>query len=133
VVLAILRDDLRVALSESIGKKARAVGDIVARLGLDVPVYNHRAEDVLARHRFNTLVIRAVARLEKLLEWFKPHWDAFDRLLVLKGPAWVEERGEARHRGLLHDLSLRKLASYPLPGTESESVLLEMSRKEGVS
>ena len=88
-----------------------------------------RAEDVLTEQRFNTLVVRAVARLKKLLEWFRPHWDAFDRLLVLKGPSWVEERGEARHYGLLHDLALRKLASYPLPGTESESVLLQIRRK----
>ena len=31
----------------------------------------------------------------------------------------------------MHDLSLRKLASYPLPGTESESVLLQIRPKEG--
>jgi 16S rRNA (guanine527-N7)-methyltransferase len=47
-------------------------------------------------------------------------------MLVLKGPAWVEERGEARHHGLLHNLALRKLAEYPLSGTESESVLLQI-------
>jgi len=50
--------------------------------------------------------------------------------VVLKGPSWVEERGEARHFGLLHDLALRKLTSYPLPGTESESVLLQICPKE---
>ena len=55
---------------------------------------------------------------------------AFDRLLILKGPSWVEERGEARHYGLLHDLALRKLITYPLPGTESESVLLQIARKQ---
>jgi 16S rRNA (guanine527-N7)-methyltransferase len=51
-------------------------------------------------------------------------------MLVLKGPAWVEERGEARHVGLLHDVQLRKLAEYPMPGTESQSVLLELRHKE---
>jgi 16S rRNA (guanine527-N7)-methyltransferase len=129
LVLAIVRDDLKMSLSESVGKKAKAVADIAERLGLATPVFHARAEDVLGRQRFNTLVIRAVARLKKLLEWFRPHWDSFDRLLVLKGPAWVEERGEARHFGLMHDLALRKLDSYPLPGTESESVLLQISRK----
>ena len=111
VVLAIVRDDLRISLCESVGKKARVVADIVERLGLQTPVLHARAEDVLAHQRFNTLVIRAVARLKKLLEWFRPHWKSFDRLLVLKGPSWVEERGEARHYGLLHDLALRKLTS----------------------
>ena len=129
VVLAILRDDLQVALCESVGKKARAVADIVARLGLAVPAHHARAEDLLAAAHFQTLVIRAVARLKKLLEWFQPHWNAFDRLLVLKGPSWVEERGEARHFGLMHELQLRKLTSYPLPGTASESVLLQIAPK----
>jgi len=130
VVLAIVRSDLELALCESVGKKARVVADIVDRLGLKTPVVHARAEDLLVDHRYNTLVIRAVARLKKLLEWFRPHWKAFDRLLVLKGPSWIAERGEARHYGLLHDLALRKLTSYPLPGTESESVLLQICPKE---
>jgi 16S rRNA (guanine527-N7)-methyltransferase len=129
VVLALLRDDLNVSLCESVAKKARAVTDIVARLGLAVPVHHARAEELLAEGRYQTLVIRAVARLKKLIEWFNPHWDSFERILVLKGPSWVDERGEARHYGLLHDLSLRKLATYPLPGTDSESVLLQISRR----
>jgi 16S rRNA (guanine527-N7)-methyltransferase len=130
VVLAVLREDLQISLSESIGKKARVLADIVTRLGLQTPVLNARAEDVLAHERFDTLIVRAVARLKKLLEWFKPHWKAFDRLLVLKGPSWVEERGEARHYGLFRNLELRKLAAYPLPGTESESVLLQIGRRQ---
>ena len=130
VVLAILRDDLQVSLSDSVAKKARVLADIVGRLELATPVLHARAEDLLAGQRFNTLVVRAVARLKKLLEWFRPHWSAFDRLLVLKGPTWVEERGEARHYGLLHDLELRKLASHPLPGTSSESVLLQIRPKD---
>ena len=130
VVLAIVRGDLDVSLCESVGKKARAVADIVQRLGLEVPVVHGRAEDALADQRYDTLVIRAVARLRKLLDWFKPHWDAFDRMLVIKGPSWVEERGEARRHGLLRRLALRKLSSYPLPGSDSESVLLQICPKE---
>jgi 16S rRNA (guanine527-N7)-methyltransferase len=130
VVLAIVRNDLKISLAESVGKKAKAVADIVERLGLSTPVFPARVEDVLPQQRFDTLVVRAVARLRKLLEWLRPHWDSFDRLLVLKGPAWLDERGEARHHGLMHDLSLRKLTSYPLPGTASESVLLQIRRRE---
>ena len=129
VVLAIVRGDLEVSLCESVGKKARAVRDMVEQLGLEVPVHHARAEEVLAQRRYDTLVIRAVARLRKLLDWLKPHWEAFDRLLVLKGPSWVEERGEARHYGLLRDLALRKLSSYPIAGTDSQSVLLQISPK----
>ena len=128
VVLAIVRPDLKVTLSESVGKKARALEDIVARLGLPIVVFHGRAEDLLARERFDTLVIRAVARLHKLLGWFKPHVDRFDRLLILKGPSWVEERGEARHLGSLKGLALRKLDAYATPDTGAQSVLLQVRR-----
>jgi len=130
VILAILRPDLRMMLSEPVGKKARAVADMVQRLGLPIPVVQSRAEDLLGPAQFNTLVARAVGRLREVLRWFKPHWEHFDRLLVIKGPAWVQERGEARHYGLMRDLALRKVASYPLPGTSSESVVLQICPKE---
>jgi 16S rRNA (guanine527-N7)-methyltransferase len=129
VVLAIVRPDLQLALVESVAKKAKALGDIVKRLGLDVPVFHARAEQLLTEQDFNTLTVRAVAPLRKLLKWFAPHWSRFDRLLILKGPAWVEERGEARHLGLLKNLTLRKLRTYPLPGTDSESVLLQIQQR----
>lgn len=129
VVLAILRPDLDVSLCDSVGKKARAVADIVAQLGLCIPVHAENVQLVLERWRGDTLVARAVARLHKILTWLKPHWGSFNRLLVLKGPAWIEERGEARHRGTLKGLCLRKLATSPLAGTESESVLLQITRR----
>jgi 16S rRNA (guanine527-N7)-methyltransferase len=127
VVLAIVRPDLKVTLSDSIGKKAKVLEDIVQRLSLKTPVFHGPAQEALQKFHFDTLTVRAVAPLKKLLDWFKTHWNAFDRLLVLKGPAWVEERGEARHFGLMKNLALRKLKSYPLPGTESESVLLSIT------
>ena len=52
----------------------------------------------------------------------------FDRLLLVKGPSWVEERGEARHHNLLHNLELRKAATYQTPRTGAESVILKIWR-----
>ncbi|MGA2797497.1 MAG: 16S rRNA (guanine(527)-N(7))-methyltransferase RsmG [Thermoguttaceae bacterium] len=128
VVLAIVRPDLKVSLADSVGKKAKVLSDIVQRLDLKVPVHNARAEELLKHETYNTLVVRAVAPMRKLLRWFQPHWKSFDRLLVLKGPAWVEERGEARHLGLLKNLAMRKLKTYPLPGTQSKSILLMINK-----
>jgi 16S rRNA (guanine527-N7)-methyltransferase len=128
VVLAILRPDLSVSLAESTQKKARAVEDIVKELGLKTPVFATRAEEVLSISTFNTLVARALAPLHKILFWLAPHWDAFDRLLLVKGPGWVEERGEARHRGVLKGIELRKAATYTSPGTGAESTLLSIQR-----
>jgi len=127
VVLAIVRPDLRVEMCESIGKKARAVADMVARLRLAAPVHHARAEAVLAESRFDSLVVRAVAPLKTLLEWFRPYWPKIGRLLVLKGPSWVEERGEARHYGLFRSLALRKIHEYANPATQALSVLLSIT------
>jgi 16S rRNA (guanine527-N7)-methyltransferase len=130
VILSILRPDLEVTLCESMAKKARAVESIVKQAGLDVPVRHARAEELLTDQSYDTLVVRAVAPLSKLLRWFSPHWDAFNRLLIIKGPAWVDERHEAREAGLLRKLDLRKIAEYPLPGTKSNSVILSVRPKD---
>jgi 16S rRNA (guanine527-N7)-methyltransferase len=131
IVLAIIRPDLNVTLCDSMTKKTKVLSDIVEKLGIKATVFNVRAEDLLCEARFQTVVIRAVAKLAKMLQWFKPHWDSsMERMLVLKGPSWVEERGEARHFGLLTNLALRKLKSYPFPGTKSESVLLQICAKD---
>ena len=129
VILTILRPDLTVALSESTQKKARALEAIVGDLGLNTPVYATRAEDVLEISTFDSLVARGLASLPKVLTWLRPHWDAFDELLLIKGPKWVEERNDARHQGLLRGLELRKAASYQTPGTGAESVILKIWRR----
>jgi 16S rRNA (guanine527-N7)-methyltransferase len=130
IVLAILRPDVSVSLCDSVGKKARVAAQIVQDLGLKIPVHALRVQDLLEDQFYDTLLVRAVAPLPKLLTWAKDRWGAFRRILVLKGPAWIEERREAREKGLMKELQLRKLASYPLPGTPSESVLLEIRPKE---
>lgn len=128
IVVAILRPDVQVSLCDSVGKKAKVLDDIVERMKLPIPVHAMRVQAVLEDYRYSSLVARAVGALEKLCEWLKNDWHNFDRLLALKGPKWVEERGAARHRGLLKGIELRRLVSYPMPGTESESVILQLRR-----
>ena len=129
-LLAIIRPDLKVTLSDSVAKKARAVQAIVEESGLTVSVRHAPAQDLLNTEEFDTLVVRAVGPMAKLLTWFNPHWDSFRRLLLIKGPSWVEERAAARERRLLAGLRLSKLDSYPLAGTDSESVILEIRPRD---
>jgi 16S rRNA (guanine527-N7)-methyltransferase len=129
VVLAILRPDLAVSVCESTQKKARAVEAMIVELGLAIPVFAARAEEVLEVKTYDTLVARALASLRKVLPWLAPYWGAFDRLLMVKGPAWVEERREARQHGLLRKLELRKAATYRTPQTGAENVILSITQK----
>lgn len=130
LILAICRPDLRVMVCESTQKKARVVQAMVEELQLPVEVFACRAEEVLELRTFDTLVARAVASLAKILYWVEPHWEAFDRLLLIKGQRWPEERGEARHRGLLKQRRLRKAATYLTPRTDAESVILSIEPEE---
>jgi 16S rRNA (guanine527-N7)-methyltransferase len=130
IPMAILRSDLTVNLCESTQKKARAVEAMVGELGLPISVFATRAEEVLQVSTFDTLVARGLASLSKILTWFAPHWDAFDRLLLIKGPSWAEERADARHLGLLRGLELRKDASYNSRQTGAESTILSIRRSE---
>jgi 16S rRNA (guanine527-N7)-methyltransferase len=79
--------------------------------------------------RFDTLVIRAVAPLEKLLRWFEPLAGSYGRMLVVKGPRWEDEKAEARHRGLAKRVLVRRIASWPIRGSDNESVLLEIRQR----
>ena len=88
-----------------------------------------KAEDLLKVHRFHTLTIRAVGKIAKLLPTFAPLWHAFDRILMIKGPNWPAERGEARHYNLLNNVALRKIDEYENPGAEHNSVILQFCRK----
>jgi 16S rRNA (guanine527-N7)-methyltransferase len=114
IPLAILRPDVEVSLAESVAKRANALAEIVAELDLPVPVYAARGEDLFEDFRFSTVVCRAVGSISKLCRWMAPHWINVDRMLLIKGPKWMEERGEARHQGLMQDLQLRRVAAYPL-------------------
>ncbi len=141
VLLAILRPDLRVELCDSVSKRARAVREIVAEVGLTIPVHEGAAQPLVAAAaeagerggrpgRFDVLVVRAVAPLLKLLTWFEPLCDAYGRMLVVKGPRWEEEKGEARHRGFVKKVGVRRIAAWPIRGSDNESVLLEIKRRE---
>jgi 16S rRNA (guanine527-N7)-methyltransferase len=136
LLLALLRDDLKVELSECIGKKSQALRDMVRKLRLPVTVHATHLERALERPRvhYDAIAARAIGPLWKMLRTLRPYWTVFDELLTIKGPRWVEERAEARHRGLLKDLELRKAAQYRSPGEEGrESFILRIRREEGGS
>ncbi|TWT47635.1 16S rRNA (guanine(527)-N(7))-methyltransferase RsmG [Botrimarina hoheduenensis] len=127
VPLAILRSDLKIILCESVTKKANALQAILAESGLKIPVYAARLETVLETERFDTLIARAVAPLWKFMFWLRPHAARYERLVLIKGPGWVEERGEARHRGYAKGFDLRKLAEYPTPRSTAISTVLSLT------
>ncbi|WP_202921035.1 16S rRNA (guanine(527)-N(7))-methyltransferase RsmG [Anatilimnocola aggregata] len=131
ITLAIMRPDLEITLSETTGKKARVLEDMVKQLKLPVTVFACRTESILDDTRYDALTARAVGPLWQLLTWFRPHWSLIGRLLLIKGPKWTEEQAEAKRRGLLRELELKVGAQYPMPGTDSDSVILKVWHQGG--
>ena len=131
LIVSILRPDVIVELCEATGKKAEALGEIAGALGLDVPVWYSKAEDLVKQRHFHTLTVRAVDKMRKLLQMFSNTWHCYNRILMIKGPRWPEERGEARHYNLINALALRKIDEYSVQsGNESfNSVILQVCRK----
>ena len=129
ILLGILRPDVSISLVECVAKKAKVLADIIHELQLPIPVYCALGQDILGNWQFHTLTFRAVASMKKILEWFKPSWPHFDRMLLVKGPRWLEERGEARHYSLFHGLALRKLKEYATPGSDDGKLAVEDGEK----
>ena len=112
-------------------EKSPAVEAMVGELGLDSSRLRHAggggAGDQHVRHAGRSGPGSAAKGADVP---GSPHWDAFDQLLLIKGPSWVEERGEARHQGLMRGLELRKAATYQTPQTGAESVILKIRRSD---
>ncbi|MFA9443889.1 16S rRNA (guanine(527)-N(7))-methyltransferase RsmG [Egicoccus sp. AB-alg6-2] len=98
VVVAIVRQDLRVALLDSTTKKVEFLRGVVAELELDVEVHHGRAEDLgggALRATFDLVTARAVAPLERLVPWAFPFLRAGGQLHAIKGERWAQELREA--------------------------------------
>ena len=127
LLLAILRPDPgRVVLSEFVGKKADCLQQMIDELGLSIEVVTERAENILIASQFDIVTARAVGPLKKMLPWFEKCWGQYKRMLLIKGPKWVEEKATAEELGLLDGLSIQCIHSYPMPGRDNQSVILEL-------
>jgi 16S rRNA (guanine527-N7)-methyltransferase len=108
IPLAIMLPDTQFLLTDSVGKKIRAVAEMAAGLGLTNVVTVHgRVEDDVVLDRYagkaDLVTARAVTRLEALVRWSRPLLSARGerRLIVWKGGDLKEEITEARRNPVL--------------------------------
>ncbi|MCL4115205.1 UNVERIFIED_CONTAM: hypothetical protein GTU68_041578 [Idotea baltica] len=130
ILLAILRsgdpEPGKVVLSEFVTKKSACLQAMVDELEVNVEVVVERAENILISSQFDVVTARAVGPLKKMLPWFEDCWGQFKRMLLIKGPKWTEEKAVAEELGLIEGLSVECIHSYPMPGRDNESVILEL-------
>lgn len=92
LVLAIARPDLRMTLIEPLLRRTTFLEEAVDRLGLDnVEVVRGRADQLHGERRFDVVTSRAVAPLERLLEWSMPLVAPTGALVAMKGSSVEDE------------------------------------------
>jgi 16S rRNA (guanine527-N7)-methyltransferase len=129
MVLAILRPDLEMTLSESVGKKCVALEAIAKEIKLDAEIYNSRAEKLLEDFSYDFTTVRAVGPIHKICIWLDEVWSSAGKILAIKGPNWKNERNEAAEKGLLKKIDIEVVAEYPSPGADWNSFILQISAK----
>lgn len=100
LVVAIARPDVRMTLVEPLLRRTTFLDEVVAELGLEhVTVLRGRAEDLHGSQTFDVVTSRAVAPLERLLEWSMPLVSPRGALVAMKGQS-IHEEIEAATRSL---------------------------------
>jgi 16S rRNA (guanine527-N7)-methyltransferase len=97
LVVAIARPDLRVTLVEPLLRRTTFLAEVVEELGLtEVEVVRGRAEDLHGARTFDVVTSRAVAPLERLLQWSMPLVAPTGALVAMKGSSVTDEIAAAR-------------------------------------
>ena len=91
IPLALARPDLAVTLVEPLLRRATFLQEVVGDLGLGIEVVRSRGEDLHGLRSFGVVTSRAVAPLERLLQWSAPLAEPGGLVLALKGTTAAEE------------------------------------------
>lgn len=123
IPLAILRPDLHIILLEPLLRRSSFLRLAVAELGLAdrVTVIRERAEQ--HHERYDVVVARALAPLDRLVIWCAPLRSADGVILTLKGRSAGEEIVQAASRLRSCGLSATVVSARAHPGCEPATVV----------
>ncbi|OGT46021.1 MAG: hypothetical protein A3E82_07840 [Gammaproteobacteria bacterium RIFCSPHIGHO2_12_FULL_38_11] len=93
IPLAIYFPEKKFTLIDSIGKKTRFITQAVRELGLmNVTVLHSRAEKCQSKHCFDTMIARAVASIDDLINISKVLLNEEGKLLMMKSDEMVSDQ-----------------------------------------
>nr|WP_239115176.1 16S rRNA (guanine(527)-N(7))-methyltransferase RsmG [Planotetraspora kaengkrachanensis] len=97
LVLSIVRPDIQMTLLDPLLRRTVFLSEAVEALDLgNAEVVRGRAEELVGKRTFDVATARAVAPLDRLLEWSLPLLREDGQLLAMKGERAVEELEAAR-------------------------------------
>ncbi len=129
VPMKIARPDIRLLLMDSTGKKTAFLNHIVRELNFkNVRAIQQRAEsktfqDIMGGH-LDVVIARAFGKLEKTLQAASPYLKPGGKLIVMKGPKWVEDKNAKTKHHKETQLVRQEIIQIKLPSYGHERILL---------
>jgi len=133
IPLKIICPTIRLALVESVGKKATFCQHIVDSLELkNVTILSKRVEAVGAlpthREQYDWAIARAVANLPVLVEYLLPLVRVGGKALAMKGESGLVEAQSAENAMRLLGGRLHQIVPVTLPGVEDQRYLIVIEK-----
>jgi 16S rRNA (guanine527-N7)-methyltransferase len=133
IPLKITSPAIRLALVESVSKKAAFCRHIVDTLGLkNVTVLAERAESVgtlpIHRQQYDWAIARAVASLPVLVEYLLPLVRVGGKALAMKGESGLAEAQSAENSIRVLGGCLHQIVPVTLPGVEDQRYLIVINK-----
>ncbi len=114
--IAMAEPDCSMIVCESIGKKARFLEEVVAKLKLkNVRVVHMRAEDYLATERVDMVLIRAVSSVRENVRTLRKVRHSVKDVVMLKGNSWGREVRAAEREAERLGFKLDTVHEHELP------------------
>lgn len=127
VPLLIARNDIRLTLIESTGKKLVFIEQLLEKLGLSAELVHLRGEeagkDPLYRERFDLVTARAVAELNRLAEYCLPLTKIHGRFVAMKAQTAENELANAFSAIKTLGGSGTTVYEYPLSNGDTRTLL----------
>jgi 16S rRNA (guanine527-N7)-methyltransferase len=125
IPVAISEIHTRVILIESKQKKAEFLRQSVTELKLkNVTVVNERAEDHLARNRYDVAIMRAVSSVRENVRLLRKVRHSIKDLVMLKGPSWSREVRAGEREAERLGFRLDTVWEHELPGGLGQRAVL---------
>ncbi len=123
--IALAEPHAKVGLLDSIKKRADFVAETIQKLGVkNATAIHDRAEEHLARHRYDIVVMRAISSVRENVRLLRKVRHSHKDLVMLKGPSWSREVRAAEREAERLGFRLDTVMEHTLPGDLGSRALL---------
>lgn len=125
IPVAIAEPQARVTLVDSIQKRADFVAETIAAMKLaNVKMVRDRAEEHLARNRYDMVMLRAISSVRENVRLLRKVRHSLKDLVMLKGPSWSREVRAAEREAERLGFRLDTVWEHELPGEMGKRAIL---------